>query len=58
MTTKPTLYPNAKKLILTEVTPQMSHEEIKRNVFVALKAQGINVVKRPPLDDQQERNEA
>ena len=58
MNTKPTQYPNAKKLVLTEVAPQMSHEEIKRSLLAALKAQGINVVKRSPLDHKQERNES
>ena len=57
MSTK-TLRPNSKKLVLAELTPDMSREERLRHLLAALKAQGINVVKRPQPDDQQERNES
>ncbi len=57
MSTK-TLRPNSKKLVLAKLTPQMSSDERLQRLLAALKAQGINVVKRPQLDDQQERNES
>ena len=57
MSTK-TLRPKSKNLVLAELTPVMSREERLRHLLAALKAQGINVVKRPQLDDQQERNES
>ena len=57
MSTK-TLRPNSKKLVLAKLTPQMSSDERLQRLLAALKAQGINVVKRPELDDQQERNES
>ena len=57
MSTK-TLRPNSKKLVLAKLTPEMSHDERVRHLLAALKAQGINVVKRPQPDDQQERNES
>ena len=57
MSTK-TLRPNSKKLVLAKLTPQMSSDERLQHLLAALKAQGINVVKRPQPDDQQERNEA
>ena len=57
MSTK-TLRPNSKKLVLAKLTPQMSSDERLQHLLAALKAQGINVVKRPQPDDQQERNES